>query len=60
MTMRRLMRRRTVFRELLQSLDLRPFCEDATLGPSAWINQPRPRFAYASRPIAARGEDARR
>lgn len=60
MTMRKLMRRRTVFRELLQNLEVRPFCEDAPLGPSAWMNQPRPRLAYAPRPAAARGDDYRR
>ena len=60
MTTRKLMRRRTVFRELLQSLDLPPFCEDAPLGPSAWMNQPRPRLDYATRPTAARGQDVRR
>ena len=60
MKMRKLMRRRTIFRELLQNIDLRPFCEDAPLGPSAWVNQPRPGLAYVSRPVAAHGEDARR
>ena len=60
MRIRKLMRRRTVFRELLQLVDLRPFCEDAPLGSSAWVNQRRPGLACASRPLAARGEDARR
>jgi hypothetical protein len=46
MKMRKLMRRRTIFRELLQNIDLRPFCEDAPHGPSAWLNQPRPGLAH--------------
>jgi len=54
MTTRRLQRRRSAFRELLQNLEIRPFSEDAPPTSSGWLNQPRPRLAYVARPVATR------
>ncbi len=54
MTMRKLLRRRSALRELLQNLDTRPFCEDIPPSSGGWLNQPRPRLAHSSRGASPR------
>jgi len=55
MTMRKLQRRRSAVRELLQKLVTPPFCEDAPPVSGAMLGLPRPVPVYSSR-----AEDARR
>lgn len=59
MTTRKIQRRRSAFRELLQNLEIRPFSEDAPEASGGWLKQPRPRLAYVPRPISARTLDRR-
>jgi hypothetical protein len=54
MVMRKLLRRRSAFRAILQNLETRPFCEDLPQTSAGWLNQPRPRLAQGSRSGSAR------
>lgn len=49
MTMRKLQRRRSAFRELLQNLDMRPLGEGLPPAPVGWIGKPRPHLAGSPR-----------
>ena len=48
MTMRKLLRRRSAIRELLQNLETRPFSEDTPPSAGGWSNQSRPRLDRSS------------
>lgn len=45
MTAKKLLRRRSAMRELLQSLPLQPYCKDFPPESAGWISRPRPRVA---------------
>ena len=47
MTMRKLLRRRSAIRELLQNLETRPFSEDTPPSAGGWLNQSRPASTVA-------------
>jgi len=51
MTMRKLQRRRSAFRELLQSLDTGRFGGEAPLRSVGWLKQPRLRLDQGHRSI---------
>jgi hypothetical protein len=48
MTMRKLLRRRSAIRELLQNLDARPFREETQPASVGWLSRPRPRLAHGA------------
>jgi hypothetical protein len=61
MTMRKLLRRRSAMRELLQNLDTRPYCEDLPPVPGGWAIRPRPGVTRGSRCVLpASGRSDRR
>jgi hypothetical protein len=48
MTMRKLLRKRNAFRQLLQNLETRPLCADGQPLSGGWLSQPRPGLARAA------------
>jgi hypothetical protein len=54
MTMRKLLRRRSAIRELLQNLETRTFREETPPAPGGWLNRPRPRLAHGAHWAPAR------
>jgi len=56
MTSRRLQRRRSAIRTLLQNLEIRPFCEDNLPHSGGWLSQPRPRLSRTSSGLNHQGD----
>ena len=57
MTTRKLQRRRSAIRSLLQNLETRPFCGDHLPHSGGWLSQPRPKLSRGSASVG--GQDRR-
>jgi hypothetical protein len=57
MTTRKLQRRRSAIRSLLQNLETRPFCGDHLPHSGGWLSQPRPKLSRGSANVG--GQDRR-
>jgi len=56
MTTRKLQRRRSAIRSLLQNLETRPFCEDQLPHSGGWLSQPRPKLSRGSTNVSGHGD----